>query len=101
MDDITILAKKFDDTTILAEKIDDLTILAGKIDDITILAEKIYDITILATPLEGPHKGSTCPFRHACNVCGEEGTHGGINCLRNTSSSFRPQYHHQTSPNGC
>ena len=47
------------------------------------------------------YRGSTCPFRHACNVCGEEGTHGGINCLRNTSSSFRPQYHHQTSPNGC
>ena len=45
------------------------------------------------------YRGSTCPFRHACNVCGEEG-HGGINCMRNTSSSFRPQYHHPSS-NGC
>ena len=47
------------------------------------------------------YRGSTCPFRHSCNVCGEEGTHGGINCMRNTSSSFRPQYHHQPSSNGC
>ena len=43
------------------------------------------------------YRGNTCPFKHACNKCGEEGTHGGINCWRNTSTTFRPQFQPNTT----
>ena len=36
-------------------------------------------------------RGQYCAYKHACNRCQRE-DHGGINCMHNTSSSFRPQF---------
>ena len=36
-------------------------------------------------------RGQTCRFRHVCNRC-QEDNHGGINCMANTSSSYRPRF---------
>ena len=36
-------------------------------------------------------RGPTCHFRHQCNRCHRD-DHGGINCMQNTSTGFRPRF---------